>query len=423
MISLDTTIREAARLNNVPVGEAVEPFARVPYETELAVKRVGLEKFMTGLKIPSSVIDPIVPAPMPRGYRTTSRRRVEFGRGQVRLLHGDGSDAYGASPLEPISHAEIYVTVEKLLDGLTPMVSGAVNHVILRGTYEEFVLIINVRGLDARIVRSLRTLAERVAKAHPSVKHAWIYHDPKGSRYYLDLERPASGVGAKKLFGASAWLQTIGDITYQVGVFSFTQVNLAMTERLVETVRQHAGVTENDTLYDLYCGYGLFGAAFAKNVSRIIAIDGDESTVDNARYTIRRAGGQVTAIREVLRSGEDIDTVVHAIQKMSRKDPAAGPNIVILDPPRAGTAEGVIAAIANGLQPRAVVEIFCGPDEIYRSNREWRQAGYGVQRITPVDLFPGTMNMEFVVSYGKGFTAELPEPSQRPRRSVERWSR
>ncbi|MCX6139799.1 MAG: methyltransferase [Candidatus Kapabacteria bacterium] len=341
----------------------------------------------------------------------------------MRLLHGDGSDAYGASPLEPLYHAEIYSTIEKLLDGLTPMVSGAVNHVILRGTYEEFAVIINVRGLDARVVRSLRTLAERVQKAHPSVMHAWIYHDPKGSRYYLDLERPATGVGAKKLYGASAWMQTIGDVTYQVGVFSFTQVNLAMTQLLIDTVKAHAGVTIDDTLYDIYCGYGLFSAALAKDVQRVIAIDGEEATVDNARYTIRRAGGQVTAIRQVLRNGEDMRTVVNTIQKMSRKDPAASSNVVILDPPRSGTAEGMIAETATGLDPRVVVEVFCGSEEIHRSTREWKQAGYGLQRITPLDLFPGTMGMEFVITYAKGFISDAPEPNQTLRRSVSRWQR
>ena len=423
MISLDTSFREAAHDHRLVVGEAVEPFARIPYGEELSVKKAGLKKFIDALRIPASIVDDIVPAPMPRAYRTTTRRRVEFGRGQVRLLHGDGSDAYGASPLEPAAHAEIYATIEKLLDGLTPMVSGAVNHFILRGTYEEFAFIINVRGLDARVVRSLRTMAERVQKAHPNVMHAWIFHDPKGSRYYLDLERPATGVGAKKLYGSSAWMQKVGDVNYQVGVFSFTQVNLAMTQALVDTVRAHAGVTTDDTLYDVYCGYGLFGAAMAKDAQRIVAIDGEEATVDNARYTIRRAGGQVTAIRQILRSGDDMKTVVSTILKMSRKDPAAASNVVILDPPRAGTSEGLIAATAEGLQPRAVVEIFCGPDEIYRSTKEWKSAGYGIQRVTPLDLFPGTMGMEFVVSYAKGFIAETPEPNRTLRRSVSRWQR
>lgn len=423
MISLETCFRDAAHAQRLVVGEAVEPFARIPYEQELVVKRDGLKKFFEGIRISSTVVDPIVAAPMPRGYRTTTRRRVEFGRGQVRLLHGDGSDAYGASPLEPALHAGIYATIETLLDALTPMVSGAVNHVILRGTYEEFALIINVRGLDARVVRSLRTLAERVQKAHPNVMHAWIYHDPKGSRYYLDLERPATGVGAKKLYGASAWMQTIGDVTYQVGVFSFTQVNLAMTKELVDTVKAHAGVTTDDTLYDVYCGYGLFSAALSKDVQRIIAIDGEEATVDNARYTIRRAGGQVTAIRQVLRSGEDMRTVVNTIQKMSRKDPAESSNVVILDPPRSGTAEGMIAETASGLDPRVVVQVFCGAEEIHRSTREWKTVGYGVQRVTPLDLFPGTMGMEFVITYAKGFISDAPEPNQTLRRSVSRWQR
>lgn len=423
MISLESCFRQAAHDQHLIIGDAVEPFARLQYQTELAVKKAGVKTFCSDLRMDPSIIDDVVAAPLPRGYRSTSRRRLEIGRSHVRLTHGDGSDSSGASPLEPSSHGAIYITVEKQIEALPPMISAAINHVILRGTYDELVLIINVRGLDARIVRALRIMAERVRDAHPSVQHAWIFHDPKGSRYYLDLERPASGVGAKKIFGAAAWKQDVHGITYQVGVFSFTQVNLAMVPTLVDVVRSHAKAEPTDVVYDLYCGYGLFGAALAKQVERVIAVDGDESSVDNARYSIRRAGGQVLALREVLRDGNDMAGFVRSVSKILKRDPAASSNVVVLDPPRSGTPERLISAIAGGLEPKRVVEIFCGSDEIYRSTREWKHAGYVAKRVTPVDLFPGTMGMEFVVTYEQGSIDAAPAPNQRPQRSGGRWSR
>ncbi len=420
-MTFEQCMADAAQRHRVSLGNGVEPFVRIAYDEELPIKRDAVAKFCASMKIPASIIDPIVPATMPRGYRTTSRRRVRVRPGSVELVHGDGSVADQASPLEPELHLQIYTFLAAAIKRLTPPLRHVLNHVILRGSYDELVLIVNVTEIDARVVRSLRGMAEQLQGAFPQVQHAWIYHDPKGSRYYLDIERPATGVGAKKLFGASAWKQTIGDVQYQVGVFSFSQVNLSMVERLVQVVRDHAKCTKEDTLFDVYCGYGLFGAALAKDVERVVAIDGDEATVDNARYTIRRAGGTCTALNQVIRSGDDIDAIVRSLYRIARKDPAEGSNVIILDPPRSGTAERVITELATGLQPRRVVEVFCGPDEIYRSTREWKHAGYGITRITPVDLFPGTTSMEFVVTYEQGAVVTSPEPprsgyqSQSPR--------
>lgn len=414
-MTFEQCMADAAQRHRVSLGNGVEPFARLAYDAEMALKSDAVSKFCTSLKLPASIVDPIVPAVLPRGYRTTSRRRVRVSPGSVELVHGDGSTSDGASPLEPALHAQIYSHLATAIKRLTPPMRKVLNHVILRGSYDELVLIVNVSEIDASVVRSLRTLAEQLRSSFPQVQHAWIYHDPKGSRYYLDLERPATGVGAKKLFGASAWKQTVGEVHHQVGVFSFSQVNLAMADQLVNVVRDHARCAKTDTLYDIYCGYGLFGAALAGDVQRVVAIDGDEATVDNARYTIRRSGGTCTALAQVIRSGNDVDAFVRTLYRISRKDPAEGSNVVVIDPPRSGTAERVIAELANGLRPCRVVEVFCGPDEIYRSTREWRQAGYGVTRVTPVDLFPGTTGLEFVLTYERGATVEAPEPSRAPR--------
>ena len=101
-----------------------------------------------------------------------------------------------------------------------------------------------------------------------------------------------------------------------------------MVENLVDVVRDHAECTTDDVLYDIYCGYGLFGAALASSVQRVVAVDGDEATVDNARYSIRRAGGTCTALTQVIRSGNDIDAIVRSLYRIARKDPAEASNAV-----------------------------------------------------------------------------------------------
>lgn len=415
MITLDTRFRDAARHARIELGGAVEPFAHLPYAKELTVKRAGLKAYFEAIRTDGARIDHIVQAPSPRSYRTTSRRRISIQRGKLFLTHGDGNNPGQASLLEPPHHARIYTLMESLLQEIHPQVQEIINHVIVRGTYDEFVLIINVKGLDAYIVRTIRRVCESVQSSIPEVQHAWIYHDPKGSRFYLELERPATGVNAKKLFGHAAWRQVVADITYQVGVFSFSQINLEMMPSLVSVVAEHAGVTQDDVVYDLYSGYGLFGAAHATAARQVVAVDADETTVDNARYNIKRAGGHVTAIRQVFRDADDITSLWKTCNKILRPQSLAAPSVVILDPPRSGTPAGMIREISRTIEPRRVVEVFCGPDELARSIREWKSAGYQLQRITPLDLFPGTFGMEMVASWER--VDEANEPSPEPKRT------
>jgi tRNA/tmRNA/rRNA uracil-C5-methylase (TrmA/RlmC/RlmD family) len=86
------------------------------------------------------------------------------------------------------------------------------------------------------------------------------------------------------------------------------------------------------------------------------------------------------------------------------------PEVVILDPPRSGTEEGVIAALAER-KPRRVVHVFCGPEEIERSIKEWRKAGYAVVDAVPLDFFPGTLGLEVIVTL-EGAPRVSPAPTR-----------
>ena len=175
--------------------------------------------FCSELNLKNTKILPLVQAPQPRGYRTTSRRRIWFERKQPFLVHGDGSGVGATSPLEPESHAAIFATAQQLVEGMHFSITEQINHIVVRGTYDEHVLIINVREVNAQVIRATRKFAKQIAETHPIVQHAWVYVDPRGSRFYLEIERPSNGIQSKKIFGSAAWNQKIGAIDYQVGVF------------------------------------------------------------------------------------------------------------------------------------------------------------------------------------------------------------
>lgn len=402
----DDLLREALRTSDLPIQSGPAALAAIPYDQEYDVKRRVVANFLTETLGSSVPVEPLFRAPLPRGYRSTSRRRIWIDkRGRTNMVHGDGSsdDVHvSTESLEPDVHAAIYRRMQTWIDDPRQPIGKMVNHIIIRGTYEQQILILNVRYIDADVVRAARRCAETIQKEIPSVVGAWMFVDPTSSKYYLELERPAKGVGAKKFFGEAVWRQRVGAIGYQVGVFSFSQINLAMLPTFVERITDAMQVKPADVVADLYCGYGLFGAAVAKSAKSVVAIDVDETSVDNARYNIQRAGGTMYG-------------GAHPITARSIRQRLLSADVVVLDPPRKGTEPGVIDAVAER-RPRRVVEVFCAPDEIRRSVREWRQAGYDVERAIPFDFFPGTFGLEVALVLTPG-DVPAPEPSQRPRRT------
>ena len=75
------------------------------------------------------------------------------------------------------------------------------------------------------------------------------------------------------------------------------------------------------------------------------------------------------------------------------------PTALILDPPKQGVQRGVIDAITER-QPNKILHIFCGVDQIPESLKEWQTNGYQVEKIVPLDMFPGTANLEVMVLMG-----------------------
>lgn len=391
MKSFQTILRQEAQSFDISIG-GVEPFGEVSYHDELKVKQSAVQRFANEILKKGDVCSAVVKAPQPRHYRSTSRRRIWHEGKRFSFVHGDGTRISARSPLEQEQHLQIYKSVEESLARLDHKLREAFHHIVVRGTYSEYALIITAEYLDADVVRACRQISLKSQKHVPQLKHAWIYVDERRSRYYLDLERPIHGIGSKKLFGAAAWKQIVENIEYQVGVFSFSQINLAMLPQFVNTICKGAAAESDDTAVDLYCGYGLLGAAMAKNVKKIIAIDYDKFGTADARYNISRAGGRVDAV--------DMKIEPAAVSKLFRSVKHLQPCVLILDPPRSGTPPGLIAELAeHGF--RRVVTAFCGVDEVRRCIAEWQSAKYTVERIVPLDFFPGTAGMEFVVSLTK----------------------
>ena len=169
----------------------------------------------------------------------------------------------------------------------------------------------------------------------------------------------------------------------------FFQANTSLTDGLVETVVELAGVSRGETVLDLYCGSGLFPLFLAPSCKKIIGIEIDAESVDCARLNLSKRGVENAIfrqgdVRNVLESefGEGKEIV----------------DVVVLDPPRTGCEREVLDLVI-GLRPSRIVYVSCDPATLARDTRLLVDGGYRLVTVRPIDMFPQTKHIEAVALF------------------------
>jgi len=163
-----------------------------------------------------------------------------------------------------------------------------------------------------------------------------------------------------------------------------------MIPSMLEQARQLLSPTGNGRLLDLYCGYGLFAHFLANDFDEVIGIDSTTFSIDSAIHNRTYNPGK--ARMRFLRNR----ITVHTLEKMLPNGNKDKDEWIVLDPPRHGTDKGVIEHLAQRA-PRCVVHVFCSVDEIPHATIQWKKSGYWIDRIVPLDMFPGTPNLEVLI--------------------------
>jgi 23S rRNA (uracil1939-C5)-methyltransferase len=182
------------------------------------------------------------------------------------------------------------------------------------------------------------------------------------------------------LMGDTSLVEYVAGRDYRISAGSFFQVNTGGAEALVALVREALEPGRGDTLLDLYCGVGLFGLALAGEVGRVVGVESDPSAA--ADFTVN-AG--------------DLDNVELLEGKAQQVlGDVEGPvDLVVLDPPRAGAGERALGEVAR-LGPRRIAYVSCDPATLARDARHLVDAGYHLEVVQPLDMFPQTFHVESV---------------------------
>jgi 23S rRNA (uracil1939-C5)-methyltransferase len=167
---------------------------------------------------------------------------------------------------------------------------------------------------------------------------------------------------------------------FRVSSNSFFQVNRLLIDRLVEAATEGA---EGETATDLYAGVGLLSLPLARRFREVTAVESGAGAVRDLQFNAERAGlGNLHAMAQT------------AEEHLAQLEKA--PDFVVLDPPRTGLGKAVVARLTE-LRPRQITIVACDPATLGRDLAGLVAAGYRVERMTLVDLFPQTYHLETVV--------------------------
>ena len=358
-----------------------ESLAMFDYKDELKIKNQAIKEFWEVNRLAGNP-QKVIASPMPREYRTTSKRRVFMQPGNLQFDRQD-------SMLEPEEHNKIYnLLFEKLITPAYKPLAYALNWIIIRGTYRYRVVIFNIKKIDATIVRKLKQISEVLQKSELNVTAAHAYVDTTESDYYLESKRPTEGLNFKQLYGPREMSLDLGHFRLKYPVTGFSQINESQIHNLIKAASRLLSLSKEDHFLDLHCGYGLFSFALGEAAKAVLGVEWEGPSIDCAKASAKHLKKSYRFI-----AGKIDEMFVQ--MRLPRPIPGE-PEKILLDPPRKGCEPGVIHALAMR-KPIRVCHVFCGTDEIPASLKEWERYGYRVREVQSLDLFPGTPHLETIV--------------------------
>lgn len=184
-------------------------------------------------------------------------------------------------------------------------------------------------------------------------------------------------------WGADALSYTVGATSYRVTRGAFFQTNRFLAEELVKLVAQER---RGELVWDLYAGVGLFSLALAENFARVVAVETATPAVRDLQHNLARIGEQHRAIE---------NTTLDFLKRTATPSSKNPPQLIVLDPPRAGLGMEVCALLAQVGAPE-IVYVSCDPVTLARDLAALIESGYQLQPMHMIDLFPQTFHMETV---------------------------
>ena len=187
------------------------------------------------------------------------------------------------------------------------------------------------------------------------------------------------------LYGKSTIKDKLGNLKFNISPLSFFQVNSEQTEKLYATALDFASLRGGETVIDCYCGTGTISLYLAQKAGKVYGIEIVEPAIKDANANA--AANNISNAQFICGDA--------AIEMPALLSKGVKPDVVLLDPPRAGCDKKVLAAIAE-VKPHKIVYVSCNPASLARDMAFLTEHGYKATKAQPVDMFPMTHHVETV---------------------------
>jgi 23S rRNA (uracil1939-C5)-methyltransferase len=219
------------------------------------------------------------------------------------------------------------------------------------------------------------SLAAAAADEHSSV--LWTQVD--------SVAETTQGGRTELLAGDDRLEEELGGINLRISPQAFLQTNTEMAEQLYRLAIQYAEPTGLQRAYDLYCGIGTISMLIAPRVAEVWGLELVEEAVSDAI-----AGARLNEIENARFFAGDVRLAMRELVST-----AGRPDLLIVDPPRAGLSQKVVRRIIEAT-PERIVYVSCNPTTLAPNAAQLEAAGYKLIKVRPVDMFPQTPHIECV---------------------------
>jgi 23S rRNA (uracil1939-C5)-methyltransferase len=184
--------------------------------------------------------------------------------------------------------------------------------------------------------------------------------------------------------------EELGGLRYRISPEAFFQTNTEMAEVLYGTAAEFAGLSGYERVYDLFCGIGTIGLSLAPRAGEVWGLELVEAAVADAIRNARE--------NEIANARFFAGDVRLAMRELAEQ--AGRPDVVVVDPPRAGLSAKIVRRIIEAA-PRRLVYVSCNPTTLAPNAAQLVEAGYTLGRVRPVDMFPQTPHIECVAVFDR----------------------
>jgi 23S rRNA (uracil1939-C5)-methyltransferase len=191
--------------------------------------------------------------------------------------------------------------------------------------------------------------------------------------------------GPTGILGREHLEEELCGLRFRISHGAFFQTNTEMAERLYGLAAEMAGLTGSERVFDLFCGIGTLGLSLASRAGEVWGVEIVPEAIADAEENTRVNGIENANFRP----GDARKEMRPLVEEAGR------PDVVVVDPPRAGLSKKVVRRVIDCGASR-IVYVSCNPTTLAPNAAQLAEAGYRVRRVKPVDMFPQTPHIECV---------------------------